>query len=333
MADEEHLKILRQGVAAWNKWREQNPELGHPDLLEAELSMANLSDAFLSGADLSGANLSEANLREADLSWADLSEANLSMADLSKANLSEADLSGAKLSWANLREANLREADLSGALLIRTNLRGATLTGSYVHGVSVWDIEVNDQTKQQNLVITPRDDTAITVDNIEVAQFIYLLLNNQAIRKVIETITSKAVLILGCFSEDRKTVLDAIREELRNHNYLPILFDFSPSPNRDTVETVKTLAGMARFVIADLTDAKSVLQELQAIVPDFPSVAVRFLIKKPQCEPGMLDHITKFPWVIKGAYAYEREAELIASIKENVIGPAEAKVQELRQLH
>jgi hypothetical protein len=86
------------------------------------------------------------------------------------------------------------------------------------------------------------------------------------------------VLILGRFSEERKIVLDAIRDELCKHNYLPILFDFSPSPNRDTVETVRTLAGMSRFIIADLTDAKSVLQELQAIVPDFPSVAVRFLI-------------------------------------------------------
>src|SRR5829696_4867502 len=31
---------------------------------------------------------------------------------------------------------------------------------------------------------------------------------------------------LGRFTEDRKTVLDAIRDELRNRGYLPILFDF-----------------------------------------------------------------------------------------------------------
>jgi hypothetical protein len=35
------------------------------------------------------------------------------------------------------------------------------------------------------------------VDNIEVVQFIYLMLNNQKIRDVIDTITSKAVLISG----------------------------------------------------------------------------------------------------------------------------------------
>ena len=78
---------------------------------------------------------------------------------------------------------------------------------------------------------------------------------------MIDTITSKAVLILGRFSEERKPVLDAIRNELREHNYLPILFDFDPTTNQTIIETVKTLAGMSRFVVADLTDARSVPQE------------------------------------------------------------------------
>jgi hypothetical protein len=44
----------------------------------------------------------------------------------------------------------------------------------------VWDIKVNDHTKQQNLIITDRGKPIITVDNIKVAQFfIYLLLNNK----------------------------------------------------------------------------------------------------------------------------------------------------------
>jgi hypothetical protein len=190
---------------------------------------------------------------------------------------------------------------------------------------------VDDQTNQQNLVITPTGEAAITVDNIEVAQFIYLLLSNQTIRKVIETINSKAVLILGRFSEERKPILDAIRDELRKHDYLPILFDFDPTTNQTTIETIKTLASMARFVIADITDARSVLQELQAVVPDFPSLAVRLIIKRSQHEYGMLDFFRRFPWVIEDPYEYEDEKEVITSIKENVIVPAEAKVKELRQ--
>ena len=56
MADEEQLKILRQGIAAWNKWREENPEA--PDLRGADLR-----GAILVGADLCGANLFRAHLR------------------------------------------------------------------------------------------------------------------------------------------------------------------------------------------------------------------------------------------------------------------------------
>jgi hypothetical protein len=100
----------------------------------------------------------------------------------------------------------------------------------------------------QNLVITDGDEgkPEISVDNIEVAQFIYLVLHNQKIRDVIDTITSKAVLILGRFTDERKAVLDALRDELRKRNYLPILFDFEAPESRNVTETVTLLARMAR---------------------------------------------------------------------------------------
>jgi hypothetical protein len=108
-----------------------------------------------------------------------------------------------------------------------------------------------------DLVITPHNEPKITLDNLDVAQFIYLLLNNERVRDVINTITSKVVLILGRFADERKPVLDAIREELRRHDWLPVLFDFAKPTSRDITETVSTLAHMARLVIADITDAKS----------------------------------------------------------------------------
>jgi hypothetical protein len=65
------------------------------------------------------------------------------------------------------------------------------------------------------------------------------MLNNQKVLDVIDTITSKVVLILGRFTAERKAVLDALREELRQRNYLPILLrpewstaDRAVHPNR-----------------------------------------------------------------------------------------------------
>jgi hypothetical protein len=138
------------------------------------------------------------------------------------------------------------------------------------------------------------------------------------------------VLILGRFSEERKAVLDAIRDELRKYDYLPIMFDFPPSANATTVETIKILTNMARFVVADLTDARSVLQELGSIVPVLPSVAVRLIIKKSEHEYGMLDYIRRYRSVVSDTYEYEGIEEVIASIQENIIVPAEEKLRELR---
>ena len=59
-----------------------------------------------------------------------------------------------------------------------------------------------------------------------------------------------------------------MRDELRKRDYLPILFDFDKATSRNTDETITLLARMARFVIADISDDKSVLQELRAIVPE-----------------------------------------------------------------
>jgi hypothetical protein len=88
---------------------------------------------------------------------------------------------------------------------VHTDLTGADLTGCRIHGVSAWDLKL-DGARQQNLIIRGwyENEPEITVDNLEVAQFIYLLLNNQKIRQVIDTITSKAVLILGRFTAERK---------------------------------------------------------------------------------------------------------------------------------
>jgi hypothetical protein len=153
--------------------------------------------------------------------------------------------------------------------------------------------------KQENLIITAVTEPKITVDNIEVGQFIYLLLYNEKVRHVIDTITSKVVLILGRFTDERKVVLDAIPEELRKRDYLPVLFDFQKSYSRSTDETITLLARMARFVIADLTDAKSVLRELRGIVPDLQSVPILPLILTSREELRMFDFYRDMTWFLK----------------------------------
>jgi uncharacterized protein YjbI with pentapeptide repeats len=199
--------------------------------------------------------------------------------DLSEVNVSEANLYGANLILANLTNAIVRGADLQTAALVNTILSGADLNGCRIYGISAWNLRL-EGTNQQNLVITQQSEPEITIDNIEVGQFIYLLLHNEKIRHVIDTITSKVVLILGRFTPQRKAVLDAPRGA-RRRDYLPILFDFEKPVSRDITESL--LARMARFVLADITDAKSIPQELNVIVPDLPSVPVQPLLLRGLC--------------------------------------------------
>jgi uncharacterized protein YjbI with pentapeptide repeats len=288
------------------------------DLAEATLTSANLSSAHLSNADLTMATLTEANLFRADLSEADLSGASLMQADLRGADLTEANFTG----------ANLAESDLEGAACVGTIFDGADLTGCRIYGLSAWDLRLQGAT-QKNLVITPRDVAEVTVDNLEVGQFMYLLLNNERIRHVIDTITSKVVLLLGRFTPERKVLLDALRDRLRTMDYSPVLFDFEKPTRRDLTETVRILAGLSRFVIADITDAKSIPQELMAIVPDLPSVPVQPLLLASQHEYAMFGHFRRYSWVL-AEVLYDTPEQLVGNLEALVIAPAEAWVEQMK---
>ncbi|ESA37310.1 low-complexity protein [Leptolyngbya sp. Heron Island J] len=150
MANEEHLKILKQGVDAWNRWYKDNPEalpkivgsnfvgsLTHgADLNGSDLNNTKLKGSYLIGVQLIGANLNDVDLRGADLRGANLSDANLSDANLSGANLSDANLG-----YANLSDANLSDANLSGANLDGANLKGIQLYESNLANLNLSNVK------------------------------------------------------------------------------------------------------------------------------------------------------------------------------------------------
>jgi Pentapeptide repeats (8 copies) len=328
MANEEQLELIKQGTNAWNKWREEHADT-RPELIEANLGATNLSGANLTEANLFGAYLFDTDLTGVNLSRANLSAANLSAANLSGANLTEANLFRADLVDTDLSRANLSEANLTYVRLVHTNLENANLSGCRIYGISTWNLRGVPR-DQLDLIITNYHEPIVTIDNLEVAQFIYLLLNNQKIRQVIDTITSKVVLIIGRFTKERKRVLDAIREELRKHDYIPVLFDFDKPATKDLHETITTLARMSRFVVADITDAKSIPQELVSIVEQLPSLPVQPILQQ-DCEAwAMYDHIKRYPWVLE-LYRYATVDEFTARLREGVISPAEMKVMEIRK--
>ncbi len=359
MANRQHVSMLKQGSGAWNAWRRQNPDL-KPDLREAalagmtlreaDLSSANLTEADVSGADLRSANLAgatlwgaalpDAQLSQADLSFADLTYADLSRADLTGSRLWKADLTATRLIQANLANANLatatlRETDLSAAtlngaslnyaLLVETNLKQANLTGCSVHSICAWDVRL-DEAIQHDLIITLPNEPTITVDTLELAQFLSLLLNQRQLQQIITGISSRVVLVLARLTAERKAALEAMKEALRSKHYWPVLFDFEKPLSRDFSATVGILARVARFIIADLTPRKSIGQELQATIPHV-NVPVQPVVNGTKKVYSMFPEFKKYPWVLPG-YNYRHLSDLLGALDEKVIQPAEEKARE-----
>jgi len=137
MANPEHLKILKQGTKAWNKWREDNPEvkpvLDNVDLNHADLSFANLRDAILSDADLHDAKFIGTNLYNADLSHSDLRDADLRGANLRGSNLFIANLENSYLSYANFSDANLEDTNITFTNFDYTDLSGTNMKNAIIY--------------------------------------------------------------------------------------------------------------------------------------------------------------------------------------------------------
>ena len=303
VANPEHLALLQQGVDVWNAWRAK--ESSAADLIGADLSGADLGKAYLRGANLRGANLSRANL----------SRANLCEANLGRANSAGRTSAG--------RTSSGRTS--SG----ETNLADATLTDCRVYGISAWRVKLSEGTKQQGLIITHPSEPAVTVDNIEVAQFVYLLLHNEKIRDVIDTIGRKGVLLLGRFTERRIAVLERLRHELRKRGYLPIVFNFDKPETKDFTETVRLLAGLSKFVIADLTSPKSAPYELGAIVSQ-TMIPFQPIIEAGETPFAMLrDLLTSYPDRVFQPIEYPSVDRLIETMDAEIIGPAETRSDEL----
>lgn len=304
MANPEHVSMLKNGVSEWNKWRTDHQEI-RPDL---------------SSADLRNMDLREANLYQVDFYQADLRGTDFRGANLREAFLSHVWLDGANMSHARLYKATLVESSLKG-----TDLRGAR-----IYGASVWNVELDGQSKQDGLIITLPEEATITVDDLEIAQFIYLLLNREKFRNAINGVTRKGVLLLGRFGGGGLEVLEAIAVRLRELDYLPIIFDFERPQNRNYTETVRTLAGLARFVIVDLS-GPSVPQELTATVPDYKIPFVPIL-QVGQTSWSMVIDLFEYDHFIRPPVSFATKEEIVALLPEKVVAPAEAKLETRKAL-
>jgi len=254
-----------------------------------------------------------------------LTEANFVDAILTKASLECANLGGADLTGADLQGANL-----TFAMLAQTRLIEANLTNSFVYGISAWDVQLEGAI-QSSLIITPHDQPTIKVDNLEVAQLIYLLIEHKKLRDVLNSVIEKGVLLLGRFNEGGLDLLQAIAARLREMKYLPIIFDFDRPVSRNLTETIITLVGLSRFVIADLS-GRSVANELRSTVPHFkiPFVPIIEESRKKEVYSMFSDFLVETDWVLPHVIFTSKD-HLMELLPSKIIKPAEMQWKKRRK--
>jgi hypothetical protein len=111
---------------------------------------------------------------------------------------------------------------------------------------------------------------------------------------------------------------------LRKRDYVPILFDFDKPASQDLTATVSTLAHLARFIIADLTDPSSIPYELATVVPTTP-VPVQPILLSGSSEFAMFQDLRRrHNWVLT-THRYDNQEQLIADLVRRSSAPQNSR--------
>ena len=127
----------------------------------------------------------------------------------------------------------------------------------------------------------------------------------------------------------RIALLERLREELRKRDFLPMVFNFDKPEVKDFTETVRLLAGLSHFVIADITCPRSAPLELQATVPECMIPFVPILEKGEEPFAMFKDLWIKHrEWVFE-PIRYPSVDRLIEVLDTEIVRPAQARFADL----
>jgi uncharacterized protein YjbI with pentapeptide repeats len=337
---------LRGAHLAGSSWR--GAVLPKALFNNADLTGCDLTKAFLRGADLAGAHLEGANLTDAILGDANLRDATFDK----ESKLERADLQGANLSKAKLIGTCLQGANLQLSQMMGTELNGADLRECLVFGAAAWNLVVDKATQQTGLIVTPRERPKhinprkgstgrgtlevpsgifdLRADSLEHSYVVHLM-SNPNLHGLLSSMTKLGVLLIGRFTGSSGAVLEALRIPLQRRGFIPLKFAFDPPDGRTLKETLLTLAGLSKFVIADLTDAKSVALEIGTIVKEYriPVVAIR---REGDPPFSLFESIEReFPDRVLRTLEYKTSEDLSAVFDSAVIDEAVVVADRLEQ--
>jgi uncharacterized protein YjbI with pentapeptide repeats len=259
-------------------------ELGEADLSRAQLPLANLSEARLGKSRFTGADMNQVNLSRACLKGADLSKADLTGARLVEAEMVRTNFGGAKLSHCELSRALVVNCNLAQAILTESRLDEAVVAGARTDGIVT-----------SNLALTPPEEAAVLVDDLEMVHLMEALLGEPRSRVLIARNSLRIALVVGRFPQWRRPHLDAIREELRRFDYAPLAIDLEKPVGPKLRSAVANLAHLAKFVVADLAGSRAFLKELQPFSFTLRDLPIQVIMPEGEDPPELAGFWTLDP--------------------------------------
>jgi len=250
----------------------------------------NFSNLKLSGVSIYKAFAEGLKIQDSTFDGVYFDDGDFSRADFSNCHFLNCHFNKTIFTDANFFEATFINCNLNRVNLTNTNFMVKEVSETVIYGISAWDIQISQESKQSKLVIEKTYDlysdiiaqgrVPLMVDNIELAQFIYYLSNHQKFRDTINILNRKGVLLLGKFKDGGLDRLYKLKDWFADRNYLPMIFDFDRPSGMDYTETIITLSGLSKLVVADLS-GDSVPHELHAILDNFSKPVIAYYDKSP----------------------------------------------------
>lgn len=158
---------------------------------------------------------------------------------------------------------------------------------------------------------------------------LYEALGGNTFSSALDELTQNVVLLLGNFENHHKERMMIMHAILDGYGLHPIIFDFVRPESSDFGETIRLLAGFSAFIVADMNSPKSVLMELQLIVPAL-AVPVVPIMESGFLPPALFGDLRKYDWVLEPV-EYQHLNELKGNFNELVIVPAKNKRREINK--
>ncbi len=297
MSSTDPNEVVLQGAASWNAWRREYPAPVHfarphwydcPDASGVEVKGFNRLD--FSGMEFVGVSIYAAFAEGLNADNTLFDDCHFDEGDFSRASFSGAKFRNTRFNKTIFTGANFCDADFVNCNLNRVNLTGAdfrvgSIRETVVYGVSAWDLMIDEGSEQSRLVVEKTYDLysdliaqqkiPLMVDDIELAQFIYYLSSHRKMRDTLNIFNDRGVLLLGRFEDGGIERLHRIATWFRQRGYMPMIFDFARPDSLSFTETIVTMAGLAKFIVADLS-GPSVPAELGGTLKDLHKPVLAF---------------------------------------------------------